>query len=129
MIRLIAYLILIVLAATGLSWIADRPGTLTVEWLGYDIRTSVFIGAIVLIIGYAAVTMTGWLGIMTVLAPRRFLRGINRRRKRVGQEAVRRGIIAAGAGDRAAALKAGAIAKKMCRRSLLRFCLRLNPHS
>lgn len=112
MIRLIAYLILIVLAATGLSWIADRPGTLTVEWLGYDIRTSVFIGAIILIIGYAAVTMTGWLGIMTVLAPKRFLRGLDRRRKRVGQEAVRRGIIAAGAGDRAAALKAGAIAKK-----------------
>jgi HemY protein len=112
MIRLIAYLIVIVLAATGLSWIADRPGTLTVEWLGYDIRTSVFIATIVLVIAFAVLALTGWLGILTVLAPKRFARRIDDRRKRIGQEAVRRGIFAAGAGDRIAALKAGAIAKK-----------------
>jgi HemY protein len=112
MIRLIAYLVVIVLATTGLSWIADRPGTLTVEWLGYDIRTSVFIATIVLAVAFAALALTGWLGILTVLAPKRFIRRMDQRRKRIGQEAVRRGIFAAGAGDKITALKAGAIAKR-----------------
>ncbi|MFZ1107920.1 MAG: heme biosynthesis HemY N-terminal domain-containing protein [Rhodomicrobium sp.] len=112
MIRLIAYLVVIVLATTGLSWIADRPGTLTVEWLGYDIRTSVFIATIVLAVAFAALALTGWLGILTVLAPKRFIRRMDQRRKRIGQEAVRRGIFAAGAGDKITALKAGALAKR-----------------
>ncbi len=92
MIRLIAFLVLIVLAATGLSWIADRPGSLTIEWLGYDIRTSVFIATIVLVATFAALNLAGWLGILTFLAPKRFARKMDQRRKRVGQEAVRRGI-------------------------------------
>ena len=112
MIRLIAYLVLIVLAAAGLSWIADRPGSLTVEWLGYDIRTSVFIGTIVLLITFAALALLGWLGILTFSAPKRLTRRMDQRRKRTGQEAVRRGIFAAGAGDKLGALKASAIAKK-----------------
>ena len=112
MIRLIAYLVLIVLAAAGLSWIADRPGSLTIEWLGYDIRTSVFIGTIVLLITFAALALLGWLGILTFSAPKRLSRRMDQRRKRVGQEAVRRGIFAAGSGDKLTALKATAIAKK-----------------
>jgi HemY protein len=112
MIRLIAYLIVIIAVTTGLSWIADRPGTLTVEWLGYDIRTSVFIATIVLAIVFTVLVLTGWLGILTVLAPKRFARRMAERRQRAGQEAVRRGIFAAGAGDRIAALKAGAVAKR-----------------
>ena len=112
MIRLIAYLVFVVLAAWGLSWIADRPGSLTVEWLGYDIRTSVFIGTIVLLITFAALALLGWLGIPILSAPKRLTRTMDQRRRRTGQEAVRRGIFAAGAGDKLGALKATAIAKK-----------------
>lgn len=112
MIRLIAYLVLIVAAAAGLSWIADRPGSLTIEWLGYDIRTSVFIATIVLLISFFALALLGWLGILTLTAPKRVSRNMERRRKRAGEEAVRRGIFAAGAGDKLGALKASAIAKK-----------------
>ena len=112
MIRLIAYLVLIVAAAAGLSWIADRPGSLTIEWLGYDIRTSVFIATIVLLITFGALALLGWLGFLTFTAPKRLSRKMDQRRRRVGQEAVRRGIFAAGAGDKLGALKASAIARK-----------------
>ena len=54
MIRLVVYFLLIAAAAWGLAWIADRPGNLTVEWLGYDVRTSVFIAIIVLAVFFAA---------------------------------------------------------------------------
>src|SRR5271166_443741 len=112
MIRLIFYFVLVAAAATGLAWFADRPGSLTLEWLGYDIRTSVFVAAIVLAIFFAAFALAVWLGILTWTAPRRFARRLERRRKRIGQEAVRRGIFAAGAGDKIAAMKADLIAKK-----------------
>ncbi|MBI4725039.1 MAG: heme biosynthesis protein HemY, partial [Rhodomicrobium sp.] len=112
MIRLVLYFVLVAAAAWGLAWVADRPGSLTVEWLGYDIRTSVFIAAIALIIFFAAFSLAIWLGVLTWTAPRRIARRLERRRKRIGQEAVRRGIFAAGAGDKLAALKAGAIAKR-----------------
>ncbi len=112
MIRLVLYFLLVAAAALGLSWVADRPGSLTVEWLGYEIRTSVFIAAIVLVIFFAALALAIWLGVLGWTAPKRFARRLERRRERIGQEAVRRGIFAAGAGDKAAALRAGAIAKK-----------------
>lgn len=112
MIRLVVYFALVAAAATGLAWVADRPGSLTVEWLGYDIRTSVFIAAIVLIVFVAAFLLAVWLGFLTWTAPKRIARRMERRRTRIGQEAVRRGIFAAGAGDKLAAMRAGAIAKK-----------------
>ena len=112
MIRLVLYFLLVAAAAWGLSWVADRPGSLSVEWLGYDVKTSVFIAAIVLIIFFAAFSLSVWLGVLTWTAPKRFARRVKRRRERIGQEAVRRGIFAAGAGDKIAALKAGASAKK-----------------
>ncbi len=112
MIRLIAYLVIVVFAAAGLSWIADRPGSLTIEWLGYDIRTSVFIATIVLFFSFTVFALLGWLGILTFSAPKRLTRRVMQRRNRIGQEAVRRGIFAAGAGDKSAALRAGVIAKK-----------------
>lgn len=113
MIRLVLYFLLIGAGAWGLSWIADRPGKLNVEWLGYDVQTSVFIAAIVLIASFAAFSLAVWLGVLTWTAPKRFARRLKERRIRAGQEAVRRGIFAAGAGDKAAALKAGALAKKL----------------
>src|SRR5215468_10491003 len=112
MIRLVLYFLLVAAAAWGLSWIADRPGNLTVEWLGYDVRTSVFIAIIVLAVFFAAFSLAVWLGILTWTAPKRIARRLRRRRERIGQEAVRRGIFAAGAGNKLAAEKAGAIAKQ-----------------
>ncbi len=112
MIRLILYFLLIAAAALGLSWVADRPGSLTVEWLGYDVKTSVFIAAIILVLAFALLASAIWLGVLTWTAPKRLSRRLESRRRRIGQEAVRRGIFAAGAGDKAAALRAGAIAKK-----------------
>ncbi|MGO9172180.1 MAG: heme biosynthesis protein HemY [Rhodomicrobium sp.] len=112
MIRLVLYFLLVAAAAWGFSWVADRPGSLTVEWLGYDVQTSVFIAAIVLVLSFAAFSLAVWLGVLTWTAPKRIAQRLKRRRERIGQEAVRRGIFAAGAGDKLAAMKAGALAKK-----------------
>lgn len=113
MLRLFVYLLLLAGAATGLAWLADRPGNVTIQWLGYDIQTSVFIGAILLVAFIIGVILLGWLILLVWGAPRRLLRRLEDRRRRIGMDALRRGIFAAGAGDSIGAARAAAIAKKM----------------
>ena len=48
MIRLVLFLLGILAIAAGLHWLADRPGTITIEWLGYIAETSVFRAFIIL---------------------------------------------------------------------------------
>lgn len=112
MIRLIPYFALLVAAATGLAWLADRPGSLTVDWLGYNVHMSAFLAATLLVFFLAIFGLAIWLGVLALTAPRRFARWVAHRRARIGQEALRRGIFAAASGDRLGALKARAIAKK-----------------
>jgi HemY protein len=52
--------LLIAAAVWGLSWIAGRPGSVTVEWLGYEIRTSVLIVTILLLLLMLGLFMLGW---------------------------------------------------------------------
>ena len=42
MTRLVLFLLGVIALATGLAWLADRPGSLLVTWQGYEIETSVF---------------------------------------------------------------------------------------
>jgi HemY protein len=49
MIRVLFFILCVVAAALGLAWFADRPGTITVEWLGYQIQTSAFVGALAIV--------------------------------------------------------------------------------
>ena len=46
MTRILVFTLCVVAAAVGLAWFADRPGSVTVEWLGYQIETSAFVGAL-----------------------------------------------------------------------------------
>ena len=46
MTRILFFTLFVIAAALGLAWLADRPGTISVEWLGYQIETSAFIGVV-----------------------------------------------------------------------------------
>ncbi len=112
MLRLIAYLFIIVVAATGLSWLADRPGDLMIDWQGYRIETSVFSA----VVGFA-LTICALLAIWVVLtsiwkSPVAIGNFLKRRRQKRGLEALSGGIIAIGAGDRAGAVRYSAQARK-----------------
>ena len=48
MIRVLVFVIGVIAAALSLAWLADRPGAITIEWLGYEIKTSAFVGALAL---------------------------------------------------------------------------------
>jgi HemY protein len=110
MIRLFWRFALLVLAAAAFAWLADRPGTVTIRWLGREIETS-FLVAVALAVLIFTATWFLW-GLFRRLwrSPRAMGDYWRFRKNRKGYESLSRGIIAAGAGDAAAAAKHAAIA-------------------
>lgn len=110
MIRLIFRFAVLVLLAAGFAWLADNPGTVTMVWRGKEIQTSVAVAA-----AFALAAVFLLLFIWSLLrrlwrSPRAVGQYWQFRKNRKGYESLSRGIIAAGAGDAAAAAKHAAIA-------------------
>jgi HemY protein len=99
MFKAFLYLLLVAAAALGLAWFADRPGSLTLQWLGYEVETSVFVAAVA-IFGVVVLLLL-IIGLITWLlsSPKRMARYMRERRRQRGLEALRRGMFAVGAGD------------------------------
>jgi HemY protein len=112
MVRLVVYLVTIALIASGLAWLADRPGTLQIVWQGYDIETSVF-RAIVLLAAAVASIVFLW-SVFRALwnSPAAIGDRLVQRRQRKGLDAVSSGLIAVGAGDSALASRFALQARK-----------------
>jgi HemY protein len=112
MLRLVLFLIAITAVAVGLSWLADRPGSLVVNWQGYEIETSVF-RAIVLLAMLLGLMMVLWSVLRQIWhSPATIGHFFNRRRQKRGLEALSSGMIAIGAGDRALATRYAIQARK-----------------
>jgi HemY protein len=112
MIRLVVYLLAIAAAAAGLGWLADRPGTLVLNWEGWALETSVFRAVVLLsiLVGLAiliaSIVRQVWLG------PAAVGRFMTQRRQERGLDAISSGMIAIGAGDRALATRFAVQARK-----------------
>jgi HemY protein len=110
MIRLLWRFSLLVLAALFFTWLADRPGTVTIQWMGREIQMAFVVAVAIAAVAMALLwfiwnlTRKIWRSPSTALG---YMRG---RKSRKGYESLSRGIIAAGAGDGIAAAKHAAIA-------------------
>ncbi|MCL4767225.1 MAG: heme biosynthesis protein HemY [Hyphomicrobiaceae bacterium] len=112
MLRLVLYLLAVSALAFGLSWLADRPGSLVVQWQGYDIETSVF-RAIVILAVVLGLVVVFWTALRQIWhSPAAIGRFFNRRRQKRGLEALSSGMIAIGAGDRTLATRYAIQARK-----------------
>jgi HemY protein len=112
MLRLILFLLVVGALAAGLSWLADRPGSLIINWQGYEIETSVF-RAMVLLAMLVGLSILLWSLIRQLWhSPATLGAFFNRRRQVRGLEALSSGMIALGAGDRALALRHAVQARK-----------------
>jgi HemY protein len=105
MIRFIIFLLATAGLAFAAVWLADRPGAVSIDWLGYHTDTSVgvLIGAVLAIV---CVVLILWslLGLL-LRAPGRLRRGSRARRTARGHHAITQGLVAIGAGDLHAALR------------------------
>lgn len=113
MLRLIVFVIAVGAAAVALAWFADQPGTLSVEWLGYQIETSVFVAG--LMFGGILLAAVGlWSALRYLLSRPAILSELmKKKREKRGLDALSRGLIAVGAGDRDEARKFAGQAHKL----------------
>ncbi len=99
MIRVILFLLSVALIAVGFAWVADRPGEVSVTWMGYRIETSVMV-AMFAVAAVVLAAMLIWGIVRGILrSPEQVSLFFRHRRAMKGYLAISRGLIAIGAGD------------------------------
>ena len=112
MTRILFFILFIVAVALGLAWLADRPGMVTMEWLGYQIETSAFVATLVFIALAALLFIAFALLRYIWTRPAAVAAYMRERKKEQGHEALSRGLLAIGVGDRALAQRYSGIANR-----------------
>ncbi|WP_022729435.1 heme biosynthesis protein HemY [Fodinicurvata sediminis] len=80
-------------------WLAEQPGAVSIEWLGYRVDTTVglLLAAIFILMVVGALAYRFWRALRG--APRSLARARQRSRRRKGYEALTNGLVAVAAGD------------------------------
>ena len=112
MIRILLFIIGIIAAALVFGWLADRPGAITVEWMGYEIKTSAFVGALALAALVAALILAWTLLRYLLTRPAAMSAYMQERRRQHGFDALTRGLLAIGVGDRSQAQRYASVARR-----------------
>lgn len=105
MFRWILILLVLGVVAFAAGWLAEHPGSVTLEWMGYRVTESVAVlfVQVVIIAGVAALLYRLWRSF--VRTPRSIKDWRNERRQRQGYESMSRGFVAVAAGDGEAAIR------------------------
>jgi HemY protein len=113
MIRIIIFLLAVGAIALGIAWLADRPGEITVVWMGWRIETSVMV-AVFAIATVTALLLFFWSVFRAIVrAPDLLALFMRSRRGAKGYQAISRGLIAIGSGDTHAARKFAQDARRL----------------
>jgi len=110
MIKLVIFALIVLVLGYGFSWLADRPGDLSLIWEGQLYQTKLIVAASGLI-ALIALVMIGWWLVRTIwTSPHSVTRYFRARKRDRGYQALSTGLIAAGAGN-------ALLARKMAARS------------
>jgi len=110
LIRLVVFALFVLLLAYGFSWLADRPGDLSLIWEGQIYQTRLIVAASAIIALIAAVMIAWWFVRLIWTSPHSVTRYFRARKRDRGYQALSTGLIAAGAGN-------ALLARKMAARS------------
>jgi HemY protein len=123
MIRVLVFLALLLAAALGFAWLADRPGSVALTWQNrvYEVE---IVTAVIAIASLAIALSVAWSLITTFLRiPGIMSMASRNRRKAKGYEAVSRGLVAVSAGDARTAQRQAADAERLLGREPLTLLL------
>ncbi len=113
MLRVIFFLALVLAFAFGFAWLADRPGTVAVDWMGYQIELSAMLAMVALLV-LIVVIMAAWWVLKVIIRSPQIMGGyFSARRRDKGYEALSSGLIAAGSGDSRSAQRYAQQARKL----------------
>jgi HemY protein len=124
MIRLLLFLFAVLAIAAGLHWLADRPGSIVIQWQGYIAETSVFRALVIMLLLLGAAVLMLVLLRWLWSSPALLVRLLHRRREQRGLDALSGGMIAVSAGDGALAVRHAAQARRLLPNSPLTHLLR-----
>ena len=99
MIRLLVFAALVLVLGYAFSWLADRPGDLTLVWQGELYQMKLIVAASLLIGLFAAIMVAWWLLRTVWTSPYSVNRYFRARKRDRGYQALSTGLIAAGAGN------------------------------
>lgn len=115
MIKILVFILLVLALAFGFSWLADRPGQLSILWEGQLVEMSLIVAATMVVTIVAAVMIGWWLLRTLWTSPRSVRRYFRARTRDRGYQALSTGLIAAGAGNSVMARKMSARARGLLR--------------
>jgi HemY protein len=124
MTRVLIFTLCVLAAAAGLAWLADRPGTVMIQWLGYQVETSAFVAAVAVVVVVGLLILLWALLRYLFTRPAAIAAHARERRRRQGYDALSRGLLAIGVGDRAQAQRYAGIAGRNLPREPLTALLR-----
>ena len=105
MIRLVLFIVIIALASWGIVWVADNPGTVSLNWGGWQIDTSASVLTAVAVLFAAIVAIIYRIWLFITRAPQLVSGAMKQRRSRKGYVALTQGMVAVAAGDAAEAAR------------------------
>lgn len=99
MVRLFIFLVVVLALGWGFSWLADRPGLISITWQDHLIETSLMVAAtaVVALVGFAMILW--WIVGVIWTSPYSVRRYFRARKRDRGYQALSTGLIAAGAGN------------------------------
>ncbi|WP_454852407.1 heme biosynthesis HemY N-terminal domain-containing protein [Rhizobium binxianense] len=114
-VRLVVFALLVLALAYGFSWLADRPGDLSLIWEGQIYQTKLIVAASAIIALIAAVMVVWWFVRLVWTSPHSVTRYFRARKRDRGYQALSTGLIAAGAGNALLARKMAARTRGLIR--------------
>jgi HemY protein len=105
MIRLFIFLLVVLGLGWGFSWLADRPGLISITWQDHLIETSLMVAATAVVALIAAAMLLWWIIGVVWTSPYSVRRYFRARKRDRGYQALSTGLIAAGAGNAVLARK------------------------
>jgi len=99
MIRVILYLLVIAAAAFAAIWLIERPGTVTVDWLGTQVETNIIVAGLALVAAVAALIFAWWLVSGLWRMPNAIARSMWDRRRQRQERSMTLGLLAVASGD------------------------------
>ncbi|MDP9734276.1 UNVERIFIED_ORG: HemY protein [Rhizobium sp. SORGH_AS260] len=99
MTRILTFAVIVLALGFGFSWLADRPGVLSIVWQGRLIEMSLMVAASIIAALIAAAMLLWWIVNAVWTSPNAARRYFRARKRDRGYQALSTGLIAAGAGN------------------------------
>jgi HemY protein len=113
MFRILFFVIVVFALGLGFAWLADRPGDMVITFNGYQYEVTLMVAAVAVVAVVAAAMILWWLLKSIWRSPYLVSRYFRVRRRDRGYQALSTGMLAAGAGDAAAARRMNKQAGKL----------------